>query len=415
MATRQYETRGAAKRALGALPAQSTHEGTVAVNRTAAASVSDELRHLTAMVVPAGTSQTPKPSAIRDASRERARQAGAQTVPTGNRIVPGAGKVRPRATEDALPITTVRRRIAEVARSVSTDDQATVGGHVTSPALGGISGNVRITVKPPVTSAKPAGITEQLSSDTLRRVVAVLDCNGVAIEIVTGNIALETAAAIVNPGHGVLKAGGGVSKALAEVAGVEYRKECSEYVRKNGQLLATECYVTGGWQLSAPHVIHVASVKVDDCKDRADLKDKMLQAYLNVLATAVELRIDVIAIPAIGAGLFRVPLAVTAEAAAEAVIVTTIDLEENAEALRVVRFVLPDDMHSDAFVSAFHSMGVEQREAEVHQVRNDREHDPDRWHDVAVTDRVLQDYHREMRARSGMQIKFTPLSGQTSI
>ncbi len=368
MATHHYETRGAGKRAPGALPDQGTHKATVAAKQAAAAWVSDELRHLAASAVPAGTDQSPKPSAIRDASRARARHTGTRLAPPSNSVAQGGEK---------------------------TQDGAAVGGQVTVSAEDKANDVVRANTNLPATSTRSTGSVEVPVRPTQRKVVATLSRNEVTIEVVIGNIALEKAAAIVDPANGVLVAGGGVSKALAEVAGAEYRKDCTVYVRMHGHLRAAECCVTGGFLLSAPHVIHVVSVKADDFPNINELKDKMLQTYSNVLAVAVEWQFEEIAVPAIGAGLFGVPLDISAGAAAEAIILAADELETGTGALQIVRFVLPNEAHAMAFVNAFQQLGLD--------VDEERESSLSQWHDAATTNRVLQAYYQEARARAAKQ------------
>jgi hypothetical protein len=110
MATHTYETRGSNRMTAGALPEQSTHKATVAAKKAAAALVSDELREVAADLVPFGTDQTPHPSAVRAASRERLQRSAPISASPSDRAMHEPGSVLSEV-KDAQLTTGVRRRI----------------------------------------------------------------------------------------------------------------------------------------------------------------------------------------------------------------------------------------------------------------------------------------------------------------
>jgi O-acetyl-ADP-ribose deacetylase (regulator of RNase III) len=80
------------------------------------------------------------------------------------------------------------------------------------------------------------------------------------------------------------------------------------------------------------------------------------RTVFNALDTAVTLGLRELALPAIGAGAFNIPLPIAAQAAAEAMFCMTSDnLPTGVPGLRLVRWVLPDVRTQHVFAAAFNN------------------------------------------------------------
>lgn len=376
MASHTYETRGSNRRTPGALPEQSTHQATVAAKKAAAALVSDELREVTADLVPFGTNQTPHPSAVRAASRERLQRSAPTTTPRSDRAMHGPGSVLSEV-KDAQLTTGVRRRIQPLNQAALESTLANDTCYMTSARV-----DASITNRPPIGTP--------LRSRSWTKVQ--YERNDVTIEIVTGALAQVHADVIVDPANATLLARSGVSLALAEQAGDKYKAECADYIRRHGCLHSTAVCTTGPGRLSARWVIHAVSARANEHGNEDDLLNKVMMTYLNALDEADRLRVKSIAIPAIGIDAFSVPLQISAEAAATAAILMADGAGSIEHKLTLLQFVLQDIEQATAFAEAFQRLGL-------HQSNANASDEFGKWHDATVTDEVLKDYYREMSMR----------------
>ena len=158
------------------------------------------------------------------------------------------------------------------------------------------------------------------------------------LEILDGDIAVQSTAAIVNAANNEFWMGAGVAGAIKALGGAQIEADAMS----QGPVEPGECVVTAAGRLPARFVIH-AAVMGQDLKTSADLIER---ATRSALAMAEELRLASIAYPALGTGVggFPVPECarimvgmVRAHAAA-------------AESLRLVRFVLFGQAAYRAFV-----------------------------------------------------------------
>jgi O-acetyl-ADP-ribose deacetylase len=166
---------------------------------------------------------------------------------------------------------------------------------------------------------------------------------GARLDIVVADITTLKVDAIVNAANRSLLGGGGVDGAIHDAAGPELLAEC----RGLGGCDTGDARITGGYRLSARHVIHAVGPVWSE--RRAEECDRLLASCYQVsLRLAATHRLTSIAFPAISTGVYGFP----ADRAAR-VAVGAVKAGLDAEDLRHVVFCCfsPDSArhHGDAF------------------------------------------------------------------
>jgi O-acetyl-ADP-ribose deacetylase len=146
------------------------------------------------------------------------------------------------------------------------------------------------------------------------------------LEIVEGDIAGQTADAIVNAANNHFWMGAGVAGAIKRRGGDDIEREAVA----QGPVKPGECVITSGGRLAAKHVIH-AAVMGQDLQTSAAYIDR---ATRQSLALAEAHRLESIAVPAFGTGVGGFPLDECARIMIGAI------REHTAGSLRIVRLVL---------------------------------------------------------------------------
>ena len=171
------------------------------------------------------------------------------------------------------------------------------------------------------------------------------DDSSIQVDIVKGNILSEHADSIVNAANGDLQHFGGLAKAISDAGGPDIQSECGYYVVKNSRIKAGEAVCLGPGGLPYRHVIHAVGPQWKDGKSGEE--HVLYSAVLNSLKLADEASLRSIAVPAVGTGIFNVPVDVCARASFKAV-------EEFANtcpktSLRRLKFVLLHQSVVDIF------------------------------------------------------------------
>lgn len=135
----------------------------------------------------------------------------------------------------------------------------------------------------------------------------------VLVEIYVGDISSQAGIdAIVNPTSRLLLPGEGVSKAIFARAG---KDELSTACSILGPLETSGAVITPGYKLQVPNIIHCHGPKYSDYNS----VDTLESTYWNVFELAEAQKISSLAIPAISAGAFGVPIEVSARTAVESI------------------------------------------------------------------------------------------------
>ena len=132
------------------------------------------------------------------------------------------------------------------------------------------------------------------------------------IEIIIGDITEFDVDAIVNAANESLLGGGGVDGAIHYKAGIELDKVCE----KLGGCLTGEAKMTDGYNLKAKYIIHTVAPKWFDF--RLNNKEELLRkCYENSYRLAKEKKLKTIAFPCLGAGIYQVPIDISAKISIE--------------------------------------------------------------------------------------------------
>lgn len=166
---------------------------------------------------------------------------------------------------------------------------------------------------------------------------------GQSLQIVQGDITIETVDVIVNAANEHLQHGGGVAWAISKKGGPTIQEESDIWVRQHGPVPHSAPAWTSGGLLPSRYVIHaVGPVWGDGDEDK-----KLADAVTGSLRVADELKCASIAMPAISTGIFGFP-----KERAAGIIFSAIEkyFQNNSLNLTKVKIVLFDHPTVDAFV-----------------------------------------------------------------
>lgn len=155
------------------------------------------------------------------------------------------------------------------------------------------------------------------------------------IKTVRGDITKITGVqAIVNAANSSLLGGGGVDGAIHRAAGPELLFAC----RLLGGCKTGQAKITKGYNLPCDYIIHTVGPVWNGGKKNEE--ELLANCYYNSMQLAVDHGIRTIAFPSISTGIYHFPVQLAAKIAVNTV---ARFLEENAEKIDMVEWVLFDD------------------------------------------------------------------------
>jgi O-acetyl-ADP-ribose deacetylase (regulator of RNase III) len=170
---------------------------------------------------------------------------------------------------------------------------------------------------------------------------------GQTIQIVQGDITIESVDAIVNAANEQLQHGGGVAWVISKKGGSAIQKESDEWIRKHGLVSHSHPAWTSGGLLPAKYVIHAVGPVWINGRDEEDQKLEMAAA--GSLRVADELKCSSMAFPAISTGIFGFPK----DRAARILFSATESYfaANPSSGIKIVKFVLYDQPTLDVFMN----------------------------------------------------------------
>ncbi|MEA1912531.1 MAG: macro domain-containing protein [candidate division WOR-3 bacterium] len=165
-----------------------------------------------------------------------------------------------------------------------------------------------------------------------------IECNGIILRILQGDITKQDTDAVVNAANKRLAPGGGVAGAIHSAAGPLLWEEC----KKVGGCETGKAVITKGYNLPSKLVIHTVGPIY---RGRDEDPQKLSESYKNSLLIADENGVKTISFPAISTGAFGYPMREAAEIGIDTVCKTA----PNLSSIEMVQFVLFDSRAYNIF------------------------------------------------------------------
>jgi O-acetyl-ADP-ribose deacetylase (regulator of RNase III) len=131
------------------------------------------------------------------------------------------------------------------------------------------------------------------------------------VRLIRGDITLLDVDAFVFYAQPNLALGSGFGGAISVRGGPSIQKELNEL----GPVGTGQAVVTGGGKLKAPHIVHAVGPRFNE----EDTEGKLRATVLNSLRAAEQKGVRSIALPAMGAGFYGVPLELCSRVMVEAI------------------------------------------------------------------------------------------------
>ena len=171
----------------------------------------------------------------------------------------------------------------------------------------------------------------------------------VQLSLVHGDILKEVVDVIVNPANSKLDHIGGLAKAIADAGGSQIQKECTRYVKENGEVNAGKAICSSPGLLPFKKLIHSVGPRWMGGQNNESFQ--LYSAVNNSLCVANRENLQTIALPAIGTGVFAVPVSICAEESHRAVM--NFCIYHPRACVKDIRFVLYTEADAREFLKCF--------------------------------------------------------------
>ncbi|XP_035682793.1 protein mono-ADP-ribosyltransferase PARP14-like [Branchiostoma floridae] len=175
----------------------------------------------------------------------------------------------------------------------------------------------------------------------------------IEVSVYKGDITQQKADVVVNAANKKLEHMGGVAFAISKAGGKSIQEESRAYVRRHGTLHIGQAVHTGAGNMPCRFVVHTVGPMWDKRGDNGTARLQLREAITNVLYYACDkLQARSIAIPAISAGIYGVPVDVSAE---QLMLATQkfVRSPPSNNTLRHIKFVNIEDKVNRVFVRVF--------------------------------------------------------------
>lgn len=165
-----------------------------------------------------------------------------------------------------------------------------------------------------------------------------------------GDLTKENVDAIVNPANDHLQHGGGVAEAIVKAGGRSIQEACDDIMkrRRHRPLQSGDAEVKEAGRLPCRFVVHAVSPIWSQHTQNVAMQ-LLYDAVLNSLYLACRNGVRSISIPAIGSGLYKVPVDVCARVLFDAVITFATNMDKSSP-LKEIHFVNIDFTTNYAFL-----------------------------------------------------------------
>lgn len=180
------------------------------------------------------------------------------------------------------------------------------------------------------------------------------------ITLLTGDITVQDADAIVNAANEQLAPGGGVCGAIHRAGGPVIWGECEKIVAQCGPLPTGQAVATTAGRMKARHVIHTVGPVWHG--GHSGEPDKLESCYRESIRVADELKLTSVAFPSISTGIFGYPVELAAPVALRAVA----EALQSSNHVSEVRFVLFDQQTFEAYCAAARPTSREHADSKPH-------------------------------------------------
>jgi O-acetyl-ADP-ribose deacetylase (regulator of RNase III) len=168
---------------------------------------------------------------------------------------------------------------------------------------------------------------------------------GRTLVLLTGDITLQVADAIVNAANEQLAPGGGVCGAIHRAGGPMIWEECKAIINSQGPLPTGQAVATTAGNMKARYLIHTVGPVWRGGSDGE--AEKLASCYRESIRIADQLQLKTIAFPSISTGIFGYRVDLAAPVAVRSVT----DALRDSHYLEEVRFVLFDEQTFAAYAN----------------------------------------------------------------